>query len=638
MPSPVVFLGNDRTFCNGTGSALLNAMNPGSTYLWQDNSTNSTFNATTPGIYYVEVSNGQCTSSDTIQIFPHSGFVTSHQFNNVNCFDGSDGTISIITQSDYPPYSFEWSNGMFGASISNLPIGTYYVTITDANGCTDLDSATLVQPTAIDLNETLTGISCYNGDDGAIDVIANGGVSPYIYTWNNGVTGTNNSGLSFGNYFVSVTDQHNCLFTKEIYLSNAQKIVTSLPDDHFYCSEDFEQLNSSSTGGNAPYTYLWNDGSQTELILVSPIKDTTYFVTVTDSKGCTTEDHVKIWVYPELEIFVGLTDDTICFGESSRLGIDAFGGSGSPYEIKVNGQISAQELNLHPESDMQYIVELSDACYHTKTQVIDLKVMPLPEVDFTVDINQACEPLTSEFFYTKTCENCEYLWEFSDGVNTPNIEIGSQPIHIFDDGLYAVKLNVKDQYGCKNEALKHNYILAYPKPIAQVSANPLTASIIKAEIQFENKSIGSNASQWDFNDGQSSLENQPVHNFENPGFYNVQLIAISDRNCTDTNFVLIEIKDEVTFYAPESFTPDNDNINEVFRVYGNGISKDQFSLQVYDRWGQVLYSSSDINEGWNGKHFNSDKYVKNGNYVWVCQFKDIFGIMHEEKGTINLSN
>ena len=107
---------------------------------------------------------------------------------------------------------------------------------------------------------------------------------------------------------------------------------------------------------------------------------------------------------------------------------------------------------------------------------------------------------------------------------------------------------------------------------------------------------------------------------------------------------------ESSFYAPTSFTPNGDGINDCFRICGSGISKNNFLLTVYDRWGELVFQTTDYFPGascdacsegsWDGTDMGSkrkgDKVLPNGVYQWFCQFEDVFGNLHKEQGEINL--
>jgi len=142
---------------------------------------------------------------------------------------------------------------------------------------------------------------------------------------------------------------------------------------------------------------------------------------------------------------------------------------------------------------------------------------------------------------------------------------------------------------------------------------------------------------WYFGDGDSSSLFNPIHHFPSypTGVYEVTLIAFSSFGCTDTVKGMVEIKNEFTFYAPTAFSPDNDGINEFFITASSGIKEETFHLAVYDRWGEIIFETNDINDGWDGK-VKGGHIAPIGNYSWVAKFRDFKKILHERSGTVTL--
>lgn len=637
LNSPSVDLGADITFCPGINSHIFNAQNPGNSYVWQDGSTASVYNALVPGNYSVTVSNGLCEDVDSVTVRPHTGFTNVKSNTDVSCFNGNDGTANISTTTDYPPYLYSWSNGQTGTLAENLIIGQYFVTILDNAGCETIDSVTIEQPTEIIASHTATVISCFGGDDGEIDLSVSGGVPAYTYQWSNGETQADLTGLTANIYKVSITDSHNCLLVYDIPVSQADQIITSLENDHYYCSEFNETLSSSATGGHAPYTYTWSTGSTDESITINPLADTQYRVTVTDSKDCVINDLINISVYPDLQLFANTQEDTVCPSMSTLMGIEIIGGSGYPYTTLLNGAETSFPLNIFPIDNQTYEIEVKDNCFHSASKSITLFNYPEPQISFSSDILEGCPPLSVTFNEANNDENSEYLWVFSNGLNTPNMAVNHNPNHIFTaSGIYDVTLYVTNQYGCKNSFTKHSMIYAYPKPKASFNVTPDVTTIVKPYINYINNSENASAYIWDFGDGQRSESIAPNYEFRQIGEYTSSLIAISSRGCTDTTQMLIKIREEFTFFAPDAYTPDYDGKNETFKVFGNGIDNEQFLLQVYDRWGMLVFSSIDKDKGWDGKVNGSNKVAQMGTYQWLCIYKDTNGIEHEKSGNVNL--
>ena len=128
----------------------------------------------------------------------------------------------------------------------------------------------------------------------------------------------------------------------------------------------------------------------------------------------------------------------------------------------------------------------------------------------------------------------------------------------------------------------------------------------------------------------------PDHWYHNTGDFNVELVGVSIHDCRDTVYNTVRIKDEFTFYAPSAFSPNNDGINDFFQVFGHGIDNKNFKLIVYDRWGEPIFESVDINDAWDGRVYGGNDIVQIGTYTWACFFKDDNGVLHEEVGSVTV--
>ena len=135
----------------------------------------------------------------------------------------------------------------------------------------------------------------------------------------------------------------------------------------------------------------------------------------------------------------------------------------------------------------------------------------------------------------------------------------------------------------------------------------------------------------------TSKKTSPEHLYNSPGIYAVQLIIATQYGCRDTAYSTpdIVVKDEFTFYAPTAFSPDQDGINEVFAICGNGIDHKNFYLVIYDRWGEKVFESYDKEHGWDGK-VKERKIAENGIYTWMVIYQDLKGIEHKETGAVTL--
>ena len=144
---------------------------------------------------------------------------------------------------------------------------------------------------------------------------------------------------------------------------------------------------------------------------------------------------------------------------------------------------------------------------------------------------------------------------------------------------------------------------------------------------FSNGSLGAVDYNWNFGDGSTSTETNPNHTFpvDQAGDYEVQLIAYSQAGCPDTARAIVTVIEDIIFYVPNTFTPDNDDFNEVFQpIFTSGFDPFDFKLLIFNRWGEVVFESNDASIGWDGTYgASSDRIVRDGTYIWKIEFKTV---------------
>lgn len=171
-------------------------------------------------------------------------------------------------------------------------------------------------------------------------------------------------------------------------------------------------------------------------------------------------------------------------------------------------------------------------------------------------------------------------------------------------------------------------------PVADFSASAFSTDIFDSNIQFYNTSTNYNSSHWNFGDlATSSLQN-PAHNYSAIGEYPVTLIVKDQSGCIDTVVKEITITDIFTFYAPNTFSPNDDQLNDVFRPTGTGWDEGGFRMYIFDRWGNHVLSTTDPYKGWDGKIKGT--VAQEDTYVWKVTLKDIFGKHHSYSGVISI--
>ncbi len=261
----------------------------GFTYEWNTGQTTQDLTGINGGGYIVTVTdNNGC---EEVQLFiidtPDSISLVSVVV-EPNCFGNSDGMIATTAAGGNGGFEYSWDNSTDGPMLEMISAGVYTLTVTDAMGCELVESYTLTEPEELVINSTVSDVSCFDGNDGAIEVDISGGVGGYMIDWSTGA----NSDLTTGNYNIIVTDMNNCVVTQNFFIDQPDIIEVTIQSTNPINGND-GAISATATGGTPPYDFSWNDGALmgTEL---SDLIGGTYDLVMTDGNGCTYEQTVVL--------------------------------------------------------------------------------------------------------------------------------------------------------------------------------------------------------------------------------------------------------------------------------------------------------------------------------------------------------
>jgi gliding motility-associated-like protein len=614
---------------------------------WTDNQTTALASDLFAGHYTCTVTdNNACQVSLEADVIDASDFSTSIELiQNISCNAYADGILKVTPVNGTAPYTYTWSDGYIASNIGmrdNLIAGNYSVTIEDVNGCVSIESETLTEPTVLLSEAFVESPTCFGYQDGRAWVSTTGGTSPYNYLWSNGNCTENNVNIESNYYNVIVVDQNGCSnIINGIYISEPQPVVLALNYAPTICIGQTAEISMSATSSPfSPYTYYWNGIQSNDHITVSPVETTSYFAQVIDAHGCESAIRdVTVAVNPPLSLLAVPDKTIICKGDIVDVSLEASGGNGNYSYRLADGTSLSEPVQLSPETDREYIVIVSDDCGSPKdTAIFNIEVKSAPLPSFHAEIRQGCVPLEIDFVQDVSYheEGTTYYWDFGDE-STSNVSLNAQPNHLYNfDGSFHVSLTIKNSFGCQSSVLKADYIHAYPVPVAQFEPDPNNTTIINPSIYFINESQGSDAYIWDFGDGNTSSIVSPIYKYSSiPMEYDVTLIALNRFSCSDTLIQRVYINEEITIFIPNAFTPNFDGRNEFFVAKGNGIVNEGFNMSIYNRWGELIYTSDDINVGWDGRA-KGNQLVKEDVYSYYIKYIDVYGISHEKTGVVNV--
>ncbi len=276
---------------------------------------------------------------------------------------------------------------------------------------------------------------------------------------------------------------------------------------------------------------------------------------------------------------------------------------------------------------------------------VTIIIHPNPIINFAVDTPKACPPHCVAFYDSTTAGNTKivkWIWNFGReaGDTISGSNQNPRDICYSKPGFYDVTLTAISDKGCKSSLTKKEMIETYRVPVANFYADPNPVSLYDPTIYFYDLSTPDvTAWTWNLGDGKIVSPNvkNPIHKYEVgvSGSYEVNLFVINASGCVDKVTKPVEVLPEFAFYIPNAFTPAGSNgVNDTF--FGKGVGIVQYHIWIFDRWGNQVFNTTDINAGWDGRANNGVDIAQQDVYVWKVQLKDVFGRKHDYIGTVTL--
>lgn len=612
---------------NLTGT--LNFNNPPSTgqLIVQDCSGNTaTFNApfTSPLNYSINTltPNGQsCAVTAHFTAEPTCTITTNYTRPAIPIVNaGSDvsvcqGTAATLNASGATSYS--WDNGGgTNASATVTPSGTTTYTVTGTtNGCTATDQVVVtVNPTTQPTISPSTTICA-----GQSTIITAGGGGSYV--WDNGLGNASSHTVSptvTTTYSVVVTDGNGCQGTNQTMVTVNPIPVISATNISL-CESETEDITVSGAMNYtwAPATYLSSTTGET--VTFTSGTSTTYTITGTDANGCTGTTTVSAVVNTNPVINAG-NDVYECEGNQITL-TGSGAGAGGNYQWS-NGVTNGFPF-IPPVGTTTYTVTGTTSSGCVGTDVVTVDIDELPDISFTVTQDQACAPVVAVFENTSgSGSNC--VWIFDNGQTVSGCGPVTQTFG--SPGVFGASLQLSSPNGCISTVYQDSMVVVDAPPVASFIPKPAVFPISNPVVNFENHSTGATSYRWNFGDENAeSTENSPSYTYpEEVAGYEVTLIAYSAGGCMDTVRYTVSSEEDLIFYIPNTFTPDGDEYNQSFQpVFTSGFDPYDYSLFIFNRWGEMVFESHDTTVGWKGTYGKDGNECQQGTYTWKIEFKTL---------------
>ncbi len=573
--NPAVNLGLDDTLC-GASSFLLDAGNAGSTYLWTNGATTQTITATNGGNYTVTVTDPfGCSATDAIAL----------QFSNPTVNLGLDdtlcGTSSLLLDAGNAGSTYLWTTGATTQTITATNGGSYAVTVTDPFGCTATDAI------AIQFSNPVVNIGPDTTICGSVPYLLDAGNPWASYAWSNGANTQSVAVGSSGTISVTVTDSLGCGATDSIVLQFGSVSVL-LGSDTIMCGFGSIQLNA----GNPGATYLWSNGAISQSITV--LSSGSYSVTVTDLAGCIGIDTL---VFQHSNPSVDLGGDTIIC-EGSTLWLDA-GNTGAIY-LWSNG---ATSQGILATTDGNFSVTITDplGCFATDAMILTTN-------NFSVSLGPDTLICGSDTLLLDAgIQGVAFQWSNGDT---------SQTIAVINAGDFSV--TATDTLGC----IASDTIRVQQFPVPQFSLGPDLERCGEDGVQLMSPIVGLDY-LW------SNGATAPVIFADSSKTFWLR-VRTECGYTVDT--IHIELQKEAQLFVPNAFTPNGDGLNDRFLIEGNIF--EGYELQVFDRWGKLLFTSYSPDNAWDGLLRGSD--CPEGVYFFRLSLVGCDKQIHSRGGSVTL--
>ncbi len=580
-----------------------------------------------------------------------------------NICQGSTANLNVnatgaVSYSWAGPNSF--SSNLAAPSIANIQpnaAGIYTATALFSIGTVSCSNTGTSQMNVVQIN-SITINSIMNGCAGQTNVLSANSVGAVAYSWTGpgGYTAATPNATLFntpvtaaGVYTITTTYSNgsiNCLNTGTLNLIVNPVVSFTLPLSTSLC------YNSTLTipGPSGASSYTWQNAggivSNAQNLVMTNVtlaQAGTYSLTATLG-FCSTTQTILVNVASPIQFTMVPNSLSMCQGDSIKLFAGSTGGSNN-YAYTWNPPVFLSS----PTGSIQTVTPMGTTIYNlyaydiacptytiAHTFTINVKMPPKPLLD--LEKTEGCAPLCQLYNAKLGSDTYSMTYDFG-GIKQFNAD--SAYYCLDEPGEYNLTIHTKGTNGCSGDFKYINKIVVYPRPEASFYHVPEFPTLTDNHVTFYPNYNNPVVSQtWMFSGtGVAGMDTTgkrtPDRYFEKTGSYPVALIAITDKGCADTVFQILEVIDDISIYIPNTFTPNGDGLNELFRVQGVGFSTDDFIMELWTRGGNQIYFSRDYSKGWDGTV--KGKPAELGTYIYKIKVLGTHGEGYKEfVGHVNL--
>jgi len=619
--NPIPVINGMAAICQNQNSIL----DAGSfaSWQWSTGAVSQTISVNQSGTYSVTVTNNDgCVASTSFNVVVNPLPVPVISGTSEFC----SGNSSVLNIGGGSFASYLWNTSATTSTISVSSGGNYVVTVTDANGCTASTNQVVTVwnlPTPI--------ISGNNAIcNGTQTTLTAGSYSNY--QWSTGASTDSITVSNGANYIVTVTDVNGCTGTSAPFTVTINQLPTAIiSGTTSICIGQSTTLQVQFTG-TAPYSYRYSDGTNVSAILnsnitaaqiiVTPVSTTDYTLTQISDANCSGNFSgvARVVVNPLPQPVISGSDGE-CDGISATLTTGNF----ASYLWSTGATTQSIAVN----SSGSYVCTVTSTAGCKASASHNFETYPLPVVSFTNDSSLTCELPIINFTNTSQYQlGSVFEWNIDNTVyNSLNAT------HQFSgSGSYPVSLIITSPNNCVGESIANVNITVFPLPQASFTIAPDQAPLFNSEVTFGDVSANAVSWLWDFGDGDTSTLQNVSHFYADPGKYNAKLYVTNVAGCIDSLAREIFI---TPFYIPNAFTPNGDGRNETFFDPGYATNVQSLTMNIYNRWGQLVYTTDNLSKTWDGVD-SKGNLSPQGVYVYALKVTTYSGKHYDYTGSVSL--
>lgn len=572
---------------------------------------------------------------------------------DISCPGSSDGQATATPIGAAGPYDYTWdgpggyvntTTGVAGANtITNLSAtGVYTVTLTDNLNCVTTATVTVNVGAGAGAAPANTGPYC---EGATIDLSIGAGYTDWDWTGPGGYVQNDTQNPSIpgstlamgGVYTVTVTNAGGCTATGTTTVTVNPIPVPIANNGGPYCPG--EQIDLTSNGGTdydwtGPGGYVQNNTQNPSIPGATFAMSGDYTVTVT-ALNCSATATTTVVVNAGAPAVANNTGP-YCSGATIQLstagGAADYDWTGPGGYVQNNTQNPIINASTTTMSGV-YTVTVTYAGGCVSTGTTSVVVNQSPTALFSGNPLAGCAPLCVDFTDESLANggvitNWNWNVESQPASNTQNVN------YCFNNpGLYDATLTITAAGGCTATLTIPDYVNVSPNPVASFIYTPIEILELHPDVTFASNSVGATSWLWDFGDGSFSNVENPVHAYQDTGIFCITLLVSNNAGCTDTTVGCLYVQPEYSLYIPNTFTVNDDGLNEMWKLYGRGIKTIQ--VRIFDRWGEELYFFDDLAKGWPGTRQNGAT-CKQDVYVFRVEVTDPSNTKHVILGNVNL--